>query len=123
MKTIGLIEIILYVKDMDRMVRFYRDVLDLPLSDAATRDFSNQDWITFETGDCRLVLHSGGSGKIGPDAPNVVFLVDEIKSARFQLLQAGVAISEIRTPAPGIQVCNGNDPEGNAFSVEEHKVG
>jgi predicted enzyme related to lactoylglutathione lyase len=122
MKTIGLIEVILSVKDMNKMVRFYREVLDLTLSDPAMRGFSDQDWITFETGDCRLALHSGGSGNPGADAPKMVFQVEDIKSARFQLLQAGVAVSEIRIPAPGIQVCDGKDPEGNPFSVEEHKT-
>jgi predicted enzyme related to lactoylglutathione lyase len=121
MKTFGLVEAILSVKDMNRVVQFYREVLDIPLSDPNIRDHSQSEWVTFETGACQLALHAGGKGNIGPDAAKIVFLVEDIKSARFQLLQAGVAVSDIHTPAPGIQVCDAKDPEGNPFSIEEHK--
>lgn len=30
----------------------------------------------------------------------------------------GVELGEVRTPAPGVEVCDGRDPEGNPFSVE-----
>jgi catechol 2,3-dioxygenase-like lactoylglutathione lyase family enzyme len=123
MKTIGLIEVILYVKDMQKMVQFYRDVLDLPLTEVGIGDFSKEDWITFETGNCRLALHSGGKGATGADAPKIVFQVMDIKSARFQLLESGVAASDIRSPAIDRQVCDAKDPEGNPFSIEEHNTG
>lgn len=119
MKTIGLIEVILFVKDMNKMVRFYRDVLDLPLTDPNIRDHANEDWVTFESGACQLALHSGGSGNIGPEAPKIVIQVQDIKSARFQLLESGVTVSELRSPAPGISVCDAKDPDGNPFSLEE----
>jgi predicted enzyme related to lactoylglutathione lyase len=123
MKTNGLIEVILYAKDMDKMVQFYREVLDLPLTIPEKREYSNESWITFQTGACTLAIHSGGSGKIGSDAPKIVFQVEDLKSARFQLLQASVAVSDIRSPAPGILVCDGKDPEGNPFSIEELGTG
>jgi catechol 2,3-dioxygenase-like lactoylglutathione lyase family enzyme len=119
MKTHGLIEVILFVKDMDAMVKFYRDVLDLPLSNPGKRDYAGENWVTFESGSCLLALHSGGKGDIGSDAPKIVFRVQDIKSARFQLLEAGVAAGEIRSPAPGVSVCDAKDPEGNPFSIEE----
>jgi catechol 2,3-dioxygenase-like lactoylglutathione lyase family enzyme len=123
MKTIGLIEVILYAKDMNKMVQFYRDVLDLPLNNPGIRDYSNESWVPFQTGNCSLALHSGGNGNIGSDAPKIVFQVEDIKSARFQLLQASVAVSDIRSPAPGRQVCDAKDPEGNPFSIEEVENG
>ena len=119
MKTLGLLEVILFVRDMEKMVRFYRDVLDLPLSSPGRQDHSKEDWVAFKSGNCTLALHSGGKGDIGTDAPKIVFQVDDIKSARFQLIEQGVATSDIRSPAPGIQVCDAKDPEGNAFSIEE----
>lgn len=119
MKTYGVIEVILFVKDMAKMVQFYRDVLDLPLTNPSVRDFSNESWVTFETGSCRLALHSGGQGNIGADAPKVVFQVGDIRSARFQLLEAGVSAGEIRSPEKGISVCDAKDPEGNPFSIEQ----
>jgi predicted enzyme related to lactoylglutathione lyase len=119
MKTYGLIEVILYVKDMTKMVQFYHHVLDLPLSSPTNSDHTEENWVTFESGNCLLALHSGGKGDIGPDAPKIVFRVQDIKSARFQLLESGVTASEIRSPAPGISVCDARDPEGNPFSIEE----
>lgn len=119
MKTYGLIEVILYVKDMNKMVQFYRDVLDLPLTNPTVRDHADENWVTFESGNCLLALHSGGNGNIGADAAKIVFRVQDIKSARFQLIEAGVTAGEIRSPAPGISVCDAKDPEGNPFSIEE----
>jgi catechol 2,3-dioxygenase-like lactoylglutathione lyase family enzyme len=123
MKTFGLIEVILYVKDMNKMVHFYSEVLDLPPATPGKREFSSESRVTFQTGSCTLALHSGGNGNTGPDAPKIVFQVEDIKSARFQLLQASVAVSDIRSPAAGIQVCDAKDPEGNLFSIEELKNG
>ena len=122
MKTLGLIEVILYVKDMNKMVQFYSDALDLPLSNPDIRDHAKEDWVTYESGNCRLALHSGGDGKIGKDSPKIVFRVQDINSARFQLLELGVAASEIRFPAPGILVCDAKDPEGNPFSIEQQDI-
>jgi catechol 2,3-dioxygenase-like lactoylglutathione lyase family enzyme len=119
MKTFGLIEVILYVKDMNKMVQFYRDVLDLPLTNTAVSDHGDENWVTFESGNCQLALHSGGKGDIGADSPKIVFRVQDIKSARFQLLESGVTAGEIRSPAPGISVCDAKDPEGNPFSIEQ----
>jgi catechol 2,3-dioxygenase-like lactoylglutathione lyase family enzyme len=122
MKTLGLIEVVLYVKDMNKMVQFYRDVLDLPLSNPDIRDHANEDWVTYESGNCQLALHSGGNGNIGKDSPKIVFRVQDINSARFQLLESGVAASEIRSPVSGIFVCDAKDPEGNPFSIEQQDI-
>lgn len=119
MKTHGLIEVILYVKDMNKMVQFYRDVLDLRLTNPTIMDPADENWVTFETGNCLLALHSGGKGNTGADAPKIVFRVQDIMSARFQLLESGVAAGEIRSPTPGIAVVDARDPEGNPFSIEE----
>jgi catechol 2,3-dioxygenase-like lactoylglutathione lyase family enzyme len=122
MKTYGLIEVILFVKDMKKMVQFYRDVLDLPLTHPEGSDPPDENWVTFKTGNCLLALHSGGKGNIGTDAAKIVFHVQDIKSARFQLLESGVTAGEIRSPAPGISVCDAKDPEGNPFSIEEQNI-
>ena len=106
-------EIILYVKDMDAQVSFYRDTLSLQLT------FQSDDWSTFDTGVCTLALHSGSMGEIGTDAPNIVFKVDHLAEVRSFLIKKGVDLSDIRIPSPGIFVCDGVDPEGNRFSLEE----
>jgi len=112
-------EIILYVSNMIAQVRFYRDTLGLDVSyPEDLGDGSEAFWVVFHTGQCSLALHGGGEKRIGDDAPKIVFQVDEIDAVREYLISQGVPMSEIVSPAPGIQVSNGRDPEGNAFSIE-----
>ena len=123
MMQIGpLIEVILYVRDMDAMVRFYRDTLELSLSFPPTlKDYGDQMWVTFDTGECTLALHGGGVGDLGRDAPKIVFQVADLEETRNSLLERGVFMGEVRTAAPGIIVCDGEDPEGNRFSIESQE--
>ena len=122
MKIEGLIEVILYARDMAAQVDFYRDVLGLQIEyPAGLSDYSNEYWVVFSTGACKLVLHGGGQGKLGENAPKVVFGVKDIHVARTALLAAGVRLGEVRSPAPSILVVDGYDPEGNTFSLESHQ--
>lgn len=117
-----LLEVIVYVDEMDRQVEFYRDTLDLTVSHPAGRDdFADVDWVTFETGACTLALHSGGTSEAADGAPELVFEVDDLESARSKLRERGVEVGEIREPAPGIRVCGARDPEGNPFSLESRE--
>jgi hypothetical protein len=38
-----------------------------------------------------------------------------------QILKKGVKLGEVRSPAPGVVVCDGVDPGGNKFSIESRK--
>ena len=112
-------EIILYVGDMESQVRFYRDTLELPVDGPIQDDYSAAHWVTFKTGVCKLALHSGGRpGPTSTHAVKLVFMVQELDEARARLMHKGVALSAVRSPAPGVSVCDGIDPEGNPFSLE-----
>ncbi len=112
-------EIILYVSDMESQVRFYRDTLGLQIAyPSGLHSYSDEYWVTFHTGACILALHGGGQKDFGKDAPKFVFKVDDIAHVRDVLMARGVAVGEIRSPAEGVQVVDGRDPEGNAFSLE-----
>jgi catechol 2,3-dioxygenase-like lactoylglutathione lyase family enzyme len=114
-----LMENILYVQDMNAQVRFYRDTLGLSIRyPAGLEDYANEFWVELETGPCTLVLHGGGQRRLGADSPKFVFYADDISAARTTLVGRGVALGEIRSPAPGVLVCDGVDPEGNHFSLE-----
>jgi predicted enzyme related to lactoylglutathione lyase len=118
-----IIEIIVYVKDMDSQVCFYRDVLELKLSYPQNlEDYRDQMWVTFDTGVCTLALHGGGKRDFGKDAPKFVFEVNDVESARQVLIESGVLMGAVRSPAPGVSVCDGQDPEGNKFSIESRNV-
>jgi catechol 2,3-dioxygenase-like lactoylglutathione lyase family enzyme len=112
-------EVIVYVQDMGKQVAFYRDALGLKVTfPQGVTDFKDQFWVTFDTGISVLALHAGSKGRLGEDSPKFVFRVADIQAARAELLKRGVLMGEVRTPAPGISVCDGKDPEGNAFSIE-----
>lgn len=118
-----LMEVILFVQDMARQVAFYRDVLGLKVTyPAGLEDYTGQSWVTFDTGACTLALHDGGRGRIGEDAPKIVFRVEDIHAARAELLARGVSLGEVRAAAPGVWVCDGVDPEGNRFSLESQEA-
>jgi catechol 2,3-dioxygenase-like lactoylglutathione lyase family enzyme len=115
MEPIGqLAVIIVFVEDMDAQVRFYRDKLGLAVkAPPGIDDFSQEKWVELDAGHCTLALHSGGK-----DAPQFGFCVDDVPAAREILLRHRVPMYDIRTPAPGVEVCCGTDPEGNRFSIE-----
>jgi predicted enzyme related to lactoylglutathione lyase len=123
MPVIGeIMEVILYVQDMNVQVAFYRDVLGLKVRQPQQAgDFSDVYWLELETGPCVLALHGGGKRRFGEDAPKVVFRAADIYLARQTLIERGVSISEVRSPAPGVWVCDAVDPEGNHFSIEAHE--
>lgn len=116
-----LFRVILYVQDMQRMVEFYRDVLRLPLCAPRPKtDYSDDYWVEFAAGSCAIVLHGGGQMRLGEDTPKLAFRVADIESTRATLIRRGVDMGEIRSPAPGVRVADGFDPEGHPFSIDCH---
>lgn len=116
----GIAKVILFVQDMQTQVRFYQDVLDLRVKFPQLENYSGEYWVEFETGQASLVLHGGGQGRTGPDSPKIAFGVGDLDKTRAELIQRGAILSEIRSPAPGVRVCDGLDPEGNSFSLDWH---
>lgn len=123
MAVVGaLMEVILYVNDMRAQVAFYRDTLELTVkAPQADQDPMEAYWVELDTGACTLALHGGGQRRLGEDAPKVVFRVAGVAATRDRLRQLSVPMGEIRSPAPGIEVCDGVDPEGNRFSIESRE--
>jgi len=114
-----LIEVILYVDDMAAGVTFYRDRLGLRIAYPQREDYAAELWVQFDTGACRLCLHGGGSRKQGADAAKIVFRVADIHLTQAELRERGVELGEVRSPSPGVLVCDGVDPAGNRFSIEQ----
>lgn len=114
-----LIEVILYVEDMNAQVAFYRDKLGLDVKYPAGLDqYGEQVWVELDAGSCVLALHGGGQRRIGPDAPKIVFRVEDVNAARGELIARGVQMGDVLTDVPGKLICHGADPEGNSFSIE-----
>jgi len=109
---VKLVEVVLYVRDMERAIRFYRDELGLKL------DFESEGWTTFRTGACTLALHATEQREPGTAEPDPTFLVADPDSERARLAGAGVEVTEIREPVIGLRVFDARDPDGNRFSLE-----
>ena len=110
-----LVEVVLYVGDMERAIRFYRDTLGLEL------EGHSEGWTTFRTGACSLALHAIKGRELGAGEPDPTFLVDDVAAEHARLLGAGVEVSEVRQPVAGIQVFDARDPDGNRFSLESRR--
>lgn len=112
-------ELILYVSDMETQVNFYRDTLGLALTYPTDVDsYAEEFWVTFQTGTCTLALHGGGEKDFGKDAPKFVFHSERLEETRNYFRENKIPVSEIQSPAPGVEVFDARDPEGNIFSVE-----
>ncbi|MES0361629.1 MAG: VOC family protein [Anaerolineales bacterium] len=123
MSPVGeIMEVILYVEDMDSQVSFYRDKLGLQVKfPKETANYGEEFRVELDSGPCTLALHTGGKRRFGADAPKIVFRVGDILAARQELTDQEVEMGEIRSAAPGVWVSDGIDPEGNKFSIELHE--
>jgi catechol 2,3-dioxygenase-like lactoylglutathione lyase family enzyme len=113
---VELVEVVLYVRDMERSVRFFRDTLGLDL------EHESAGWTTFRTGACTLALHAVDRRDVGSGEPDPTFLVEDAATERARLVAAGVEVTAIREPAPGIEVVDARDPDGNRFSLESRRA-
>lgn len=78
--------VIEFVEDMDRAVKFYRDIVGLPLK------FQSPGWSEFETGETTLGLHPA-SEKNRAGKCEVGFNVENLQSFYEQLRAKGVVFS------------------------------
>lgn len=75
--------VIKFVADMDRAVKFYRDVLGLQLT------FESPGWSEFVTGETRLALHPA-SAKNPAGAVELGFTVPDIQKFHQDMVAKGV---------------------------------
>jgi len=115
---------ILYVRDLERMKRFYSEMLR---ANPTNRDWTDA-WATFETGVARFSLHAipreiAKSIEIeSPPTPReqhavkLSFEVKDVESERARLESLGVQMLRRPWQKPG-EACDGVDPEGNVFQI------
>ena len=103
------------VADMEASVKFYRDVLGLPLKS------ESPSWSEFDLGSNTLALH-----KNRPDTPQpaggwvLSFEVKDIKAARGRLEAAGVTIPGDFHEIPGGITLGTLDPDGNPLDIIQY---
>lgn len=101
----------LSVRDMDRAVMFYSNAF------GATRKWSSQRWSSLELAGVRIGLfcdveHVGS--RVG-----LHFAVSDLAAARAAVnREGGKAVAPAATVAPGVEVAEVADTEGNIFSLQ-----
>jgi len=114
----------LYVKDLERMKRFYSDMLGVKPIDQDWTDV----WATFDTGGARFALHAIPAEiakNIAIESPptprekdplKLIFEVKDVESERARLESLGIQILRRPWQKPG-EACDAVDPEGNVFQI------
>ena len=110
----------LFVKDLHRMVAFYRDVLGLQLVEETRLD----NWVEFRGGGVQFSLHAIASAIAAetriesPPRPReqsptkLTFTVQDVDATLEMIEQMGLPL--LRRPWGGIEAV---DPEGNVFDI------
>lgn len=105
--------VIEFVSDMDRAVRFYRDVLGLPLQ------FTSTGWSEFATGETKLALHPA-SEQNPAGTVEIGFRVPDLNQFYSAMQAKGVAFSMPPTRQDyGGMLAQFVDSEGSHVSVSE----
>lgn len=116
-------QLILFVKDLERMTAYYRDVLGLVPGPQAS-----ESWVPLDAGGCRIVLQPI-SPQIAKDiviadppvpregaAVKMTFHEDDVDAARRHLEGLGAVVRPLRRFGE-VVVFDAVDPEGNILQV------
>ena len=99
----------LMVQDMERGVRFYRDVLGLDVK------LHTPGWSELTLGDSTVALHGGGTGEL--TRTGLSFEVEDIDDACREVQGGGGQLlrGPVLRDSEGIRLADLADPEGNVF--------
>jgi catechol 2,3-dioxygenase-like lactoylglutathione lyase family enzyme len=103
--------IILFTKDMPKMLAFYRDVLGLRL----VKD--EPGWKELDADGCIIALHNGTS-KVGARPPKIGFWSEDVAATREALVARGAKLGKMMSGG-GLTRCEGKDPDGNPYSISD----
>jgi catechol-2,3-dioxygenase len=114
--------IILYVQDVERLKKFYKEIFELPIIQEI-----KDEWVVFRAGVCELALHRVGepyrvadssSWRVETNAKLVLSVARDLNEMRAELIRKGVPMGDIKV-YPGLTgpLCDGTDPEGNVFQL------
>lgn len=118
-KLNSLAYVILYVKDADKSLPFYRDTLGMKVKVA------EKGWVELEAGQTTLALHTedpSKKGTRGVGQPNICFGVEDIYATYEALKAKGVKIEKepqvcCELPDKIGKAADFHDPDGNYLSV------
>ena len=105
--------VILFTRNLDAMGRFYGEVLGLALAG------TEAGWREYRAGGCTIALHEGES-KPGNRPPKLAFFAADVAATRATLTRRGAKLGKIISAAHHA-MCDGKDPDGNAFQISSRK--
>ena len=105
--------VVVYVDDLERMTRFYRDTLGLRVEQ------ETEHYVELRAaGGADVALHSGRADRVRDRHWFLEFRVDDIEAAVRALRQRGVEVSEV-AERPWGKEAGFSDPEGNRLELEQ----
>jgi methylmalonyl-CoA/ethylmalonyl-CoA epimerase len=110
-------QLMIPVTDLDRALKFYRDVLGLKFLFAAPPQMA-----FFQSGTIRILIGVLPSGEAHRPASGIYFNVDDIQAVHAQLSQRGVQFQAAphavhRTPEMELWLAEFRDPDGNLLAL------
>jgi catechol-2,3-dioxygenase len=103
--------VILFTGQIDKMSRFYGEVLGL-------KQITNEKgWREFSAGGVTIALHSGPSSH-GRKGPKIVFHAKDVTAMRETLVGRGAKFGKVRQ-GEMICLCDGKDPDGNPVQLSD----
>jgi predicted enzyme related to lactoylglutathione lyase len=109
MPSMKMARVILFTGQMDRMSKFYGEVLGLK------QVTEEKGWREFEAGAATIALHSGPSSP-GRKGPKIVFHAKDVSALRETLVARGAKFGKVRQ-GEVFCLCDGKDPDGNPIQL------
>jgi catechol 2,3-dioxygenase-like lactoylglutathione lyase family enzyme len=100
------------VRDRDKQLAFYRDVLGLPVKG----DASDPNVVELDAGPCSLLLTKTTRPFDSECAARLTFFSDNPADLHEELQLLGIKVGKIKEFGPH-QSFDGTDPEGNPFQI------
>ncbi len=118
--------IILFVKDIDKIKKFYTERFQLGLVEETPGQ-----WVVLQAGSCQVGLHqippayletTGNEANCESNTKLVFDLDEDIAALRERLLKQHVQVKDIQSfDNYPFLLCDGEDPEGNVFQLRQRK--
>ncbi|HEX2088647.1 MAG TPA: VOC family protein [Actinomycetota bacterium] len=105
-----------WVSDMERAVRFYREILGLSLHNQ-----EGDNWAVFDVGGRQFALHRLVEGHpAAPGGATAVFAVEDLDRARTVLSERGVQFGHEGDVEGYARFASFQDPDGNTVQLIEY---
>jgi predicted enzyme related to lactoylglutathione lyase len=119
-----LIEVELRVGDLERALRFYRDLVGLPFGVVETHEgddtqHAHATWGEWDERGEFLMINLYPAGDAGPTKASIGFVVDNLDAVHARLVSAGAIVTRAPERRPWGASATYRDPDGNTVSLTE----